>query len=188
MARTVYYAAASLDGYIADTEETLSWLLGFEGAGYAGGEAPTPMGEGGSYQEFFAGVGSLAMGSKTYEFIQREGGWAYGEMPAWVYTRRELEPIDGAEGLSFASGDVADLHAEILDAGSGKDLWVIGGGDLASQYVDAGLLDVVRVTVVPILLGEGLPLFARPLPRPLRLLAVTPFANGMAELSYEVMP
>ena len=73
MARTVYYAAASLDGYIADTEETLSWLLGFEGAGYAGGEAPTPMGEGGSYPEFFAGVGSLAMGSKTYEFIQRRG-------------------------------------------------------------------------------------------------------------------
>ena len=65
---------------------------------------------------------------------------------------------------------------------------MIGGGDLASQYVDAGLLDVVRVTVVPIVLGEGLPLFARPLPRPLRLLAVTPFANGMAELSYEVAP
>ena len=73
MARTVYYAAASLDGYIADPEETLPWLLGFEGAGYAGGEAPTPMGEGGSYPEFFAGVGSLAMGSKTYEFILERG-------------------------------------------------------------------------------------------------------------------
>ena len=186
MPSTVYYAAASLDGYIADTDETLTWLTGFEGAGYAGGEAATPMGEGGTYAEFFAGVGSLAMGSKTYEFVRREGVWAYGEMPAWVYTRRELEPIDGADGLSFASGDVAELHGEILEAAGGKDLWVIGGGDLASQYVDAGLLDTVRLTVVPVVLGEGLPLFARPLPRPLRLLAVTPFANGMAELSYEV--
>ena len=86
MTCTVHYAAASLDGLIAATEETLSWLTGFEGAGYAGGEAPTPMGEGGSYAESFAGVGSLAMGSKTYEFVQREGAWAYGDMPAWVYT------------------------------------------------------------------------------------------------------
>lgn len=185
MGRTVYYAAASLDGYIADREETLDWLMGFEGAGYAGGEARNPMGEGGTYHDFIAGIGSLVMGSGTYEFIQREGGWAYGEMPAWVYTRRELERIEDAE-LSFVSGDVAERHGEILEAAGGKDLWLIGGGDLASQYIAAGLLDLVRVTVVPIVLGDGLPLFAEPLPRPMRLLELTPFASGMAELSYEV--
>jgi len=183
VARTVYYAAMSLDGYIAEPAEKLDWLMGFEGQDFDGpGTLPIRA----DYPAFMEGIGSLAMGSKTYEFVLNEGGWSYGDTPTWVYTRRDLPAVEGAGGLRFTSGDVADLHAEMLAAAGGKDLWVIGGGDLASQYVAAGLLDLVQLTVVPVILGDGLPLFAEALPRPLRLIECHPFDSGMVRLSYTV--
>jgi dihydrofolate reductase len=183
MARTVYYAAMSLDGYIADLDENLEWLTGFDGPGYARDDAPGGPMEG-SYQRFFADVGALVMGSKTYGFIHGQSG-AYGEMPVWVLTSRELPSVEEASGLRFASGSVTVIHAEVMDAAAGKDLWVVGGGNVASQYLEAGLLEVVQVTIVPVVLGDGLPLFAGPVP-PLRLIDVTPYGNGMVELTYEV--
>ena len=181
--RTVYYAAMSLDGFIAEPEEKLEWLTGFDGPGYAGEGAGDPLSD--SAPKFMAGVGALVMGSKTYEFILGED-WAYGDLPVWVMTSRDLPVAEGAVGLRFAAGPVADLHDEMLGAAAGKDLWVVGGGGLASDYVAAGLLDVVRVTVVPTILGDGLPLFAEPVP-PMRLLGTTPFNNGMVELRYEIV-
>jgi dihydrofolate reductase len=186
MTKTVYYAAMSLDGFIAEPEEKLEWLTAFDGPGYAGatdGTEASPIEI--SYPAFMEGVGSLVMGSKTYEFLLNER-WTYGGMPVWVMTSRDLPTIDGAVGLEFAAGPVGDRHEEMLAAAAGKDLWVVGGGDLASQYIDAGLLDLVRVTVVPVVLGAGLPLFKRPVP-PMKLLGSTAFDNGMIELSYEVV-
>ena len=88
---------------------------------------------------------ALVMGAKTYDFIANENeAWAYDDMPSWVYTNRDLPRLDGAVNLQFASGDVTELHAEMLEAAGGKDLWMVGGGDLASQYSEAGLLDHVR--------------------------------------------
>jgi len=183
MARTVYYAAMSLDGYIADLDENLEWLTKFDGPGYAGAtDASGPMAS--SYPEFIEGVGALVMGSKTYDFI-RDENWAYGDLPAWVLTSRELPAMAGATGLRFASGSVAAVHDEVMAAAEGKDLWVVGGGNVASQYVDAGLLDILQVTIVPVVLGDGLPLFAGPVP-PMKLLDVTPYGNGMTELTYEL--
>lgn len=182
-ARTVYYAAATLDGFIADPGETLTWLTGFKPAEGNAGEG-LPLED--AYTSFFEGIGALVMGSRTYEFVRREGYWPYGDMPAWVYTSRELERMEQAGGLRFASGEVAADHAGQLEAAAGRDVWILGGGELASQYVEAGLLDELRVTVVPIVMGKGLPLFARPVARPMRLTSTRPFANGMVELSYEV--
>jgi dihydrofolate reductase len=183
MARTVYYAAMSLDGYIADLDENLEWLTGFDGPGYARDDAPGGPMEG-SYQRFLADVGALVMGSKTYEFILGQS-WAYGDLPVCVLTSRDLPAVGEARGLRFASGSVTAIHDEAMEAAAAKDLWVVGGGNVASQYLEAGLLDVVRVTIVPVALGDGLPLFADPVP-PMRLLAVTPYGNGMVELTYEV--
>ena len=184
MARTVYYAAMSLDGYIADLEENLEWLMRFDGPGYAGEAAARgPMES--SYEGFYAGVGALVMGSKTYEFVLGHE-WSYGDMPTWVLTSRDLPAAEGADGLHFGSGPVAAMHAEAEEAAAGKDVWLVGGGDVATQYVDAGLLDVVQVTVVPVVIGAGLPLFAGPVP-PLRLLDLTPYGNGMVELTYELV-
>ncbi|MEO7198150.1 MAG: dihydrofolate reductase family protein [Solirubrobacterales bacterium] len=184
MGRTVYYAAMSLDGYIAEPEERLDWLMGFDGPGYAGDDGSSVQD---AMSTFMAEVGSMVMGSKTYEFLLREGSWPYGDTPTWVYTSRELETIEGAGALKFASGNVTELHAEMLAAADGKDVWMIGGGNLGSQYVAARLLDQVRVTVVPVILGDGLPLFAEPLAEPMRLLDTTSFDNGMVELSYEIV-
>jgi dihydrofolate reductase len=181
-ARTVYYAAMSLDGYIADPEEGLDWLMGFEPTGYGGeGEAG-----GNTFDDFFGGVGAMTMGSRTYEWIGDHVAWPYGDTPSWVYTSRELEPLDGAGKVSFTSGPVGELHGEQLEVAAGRDLWVIGGGNLASQYVAAGLLEAVRLTVVPTILGGGYPLFDEPLPRPMRLMAANPLASGMLDLSYEL--
>jgi dihydrofolate reductase len=172
----------SLDGFIAEPEEKLEWLIGFDGPGYAGTDAG-PVSE--SFPAFMAGVGALVMGSKTYEFILDQE-WAYADLPVWVMTTRDLPRVEDASGLAFASGSVAELHDEMVAAAGGKDLWVVGGGVLASQYVAAGLLDLVRLTVVPTVLGAGLPLFAEPVP-PMKLLAATPFDSGMVELSYEIV-
>lgn len=185
MARNVYYAAASLDGFIAEPEEKLEWLTGFEGAGYAGGEDVGDALDGAP--AFFESIGALVMGSKTYEFMCAHGEWPYGERPSWVLTHRRLEPMAAAPDLRFAAGEIAELDAEIKATAAGRDVWVVGGGDLASQYIAAGLLDRVQLTVVPVVLGAGLPLFAQPIERPLRLLAVEPFASGMAGLTYEVV-
>jgi dihydrofolate reductase len=183
MSRTVYYAAISLDGYIADVEENLEWLMKFDGPGYAGeaaGDGPMES----SYEGFYAGVGALVMGSKTYEFVL-DHDWPYGEMPTWVLTSRDLPVADGAGGLHFASGPLAAVHEEAAEAAAGKDVWLVGGGNVATQYVEAGLLDVVQVTIVPVVLGAGLPLFAGPVAA-MKLLELTPYGNGMVELTYEV--
>lgn len=181
-ALTVYYAAMSLDGYIAEPEEKLEWLTRYEGRGYAGAGASDVES---SYPDFIADVGAVAMGSKTYEFILEEP-WSFEELPTWVLTSRELPAVADAVDLRFTSGDVSDLHPELVESAGGGHLWVVGGGVLASQFLAAGLLDRVTITIVPTVLGAGLPLFAEPVP-PLRLLGMRPFDNGMAELSYEVV-
>jgi dihydrofolate reductase len=152
--RTTYYTAATLDGFIADAEDSLDWLFVQD----QDGDGPL------NYEEFIAGIGALVMGSTTYEWIlahnQRTGeSWAY-DIPAWVMTHRELPGIDGAD-VRFAQGEVAAVHAEMTAAAGGKDLWVVGGGDLAGQFADAGLLDEVITYVAPVTLGAGRPILPR---------------------------
>ena len=188
-ARTQYYCAATLDGFIADPDDGLGWLLGYDGS-YAGeGGEPGPMGEGLAYERFYDGVGALVSGSATYEFIlghEGAGGeWPYPGKPYWVLSSRDLPVPEGAD-VRVGAAEVADLHAEMLAAAGERNLWVVGGGDVASQFADAGLLDEVLVTVVPVVLGEGKPLFGRALPGgPLRLTGTTVFESGMVELRYE---
>jgi dihydrofolate reductase len=81
-------------------------------------------------------------------------------MPAWVATHRDLPGIDGAD-IRFAQGEVASLHDELVAAADGKDVWVVGGGDLAAQFAEAGRLDQVICYIAPVTLGAGRPLFPR---------------------------
>jgi dihydrofolate reductase len=179
MPKTQYLCAATLDGYIADADDGLDWLMGFEGSGGPSNAEPME----GVIDSFLEGIGALVMGSSTYEFILGHGGWAYGGRPTWVLTSRELPTIEGAN-LRFHDGAVEEIHDQVLEAAGDRDVWILGGGPVASQYVEEGLLDELLLTVVPILLAEGKPLFEDPLLEPMTLLGTRAFSNGMVELRY----
>jgi dihydrofolate reductase len=121
-----------------------------------------------NYAEFVSHVGALAMGSTTYEWIldhefagkdPAEWKWPY-DIPCWVFTHKQLQVVPGAE-IRFVSGDVAPVHEEMVAAAGGRNLWIVGGGDLVGQFADAGLLDEVIVYIAPVTLGAGAPLLVR---------------------------
>lgn len=194
MATTIYYCASSLDGYIAEADDSLDWLTGYQGSFDHGAAEPNPTGEGGAYEDFYASVRALVMGSATYEWLLDHldlaggGEWPYRGKPCWVLSSRELRPPEG-EGVDVrvAEGPVGELYGEMAAAAGDGVLWVVGGGGVASQLAAEGRLDEVHVTVVPVVLGEGKPLFARPLPGgAMRLTGTRAFRNGMVELRYEI--
>jgi dihydrofolate reductase len=180
--KTQYYTATSLDGFIATEDDSLDWLF--------------PLGNVNdtSYPAFIAEVGALAMGSVTYEWMLRheqliaaETGsrWPYAQ-PAWVFSTRSLPAVPGAD-IRFVRGDVRPVHAAMRSAAGDKNLWIVGGGDLAGQFYDAGLLDEVIVQIGSVTLGKGKPLFPRRLTNPpLRLVSVGQIGTGFAELRYVV--
>ena len=187
MSRAQYYCAASLDGYIAESDDTLAWLMEYRGSFEGGGAEPMK----GSYDRFYDGVGALVMGSATYEFILRHEGkgerWPYPGKPTWVLTSRDLPRHSAADAdIRFANAEVTALYDEMMAAAGERDLWVVGGGNVASQFADEGLLDEVVVTVVPVVLGQGKPLFDRRVPGgPMQLVGTRTLDTGMVELRYE---
>ena len=192
MPRTQYYCAATLDGFIADPDDGLGWLFGYEGSFDGEGAEPGPMSEGGAYERFYADVGALVSGSTTYEFVldhlDDDSSWPYEDKPYWTLSSRDLRVPEGDRvDVRIADAAVADLYDEMIAAAGERNLWVVGGGNVASQFADAGLLDEVHLTVVPVILGAGKPLFDRPPPiGPMKLTGTRTFANGMAELRYEL--
>jgi dihydrofolate reductase len=182
MQRIQYYTATSLDGFIATEDNSLEWLFSLAGIGES------------SYPAFIAEVGALAMGSTTYEWMIRNAekvaaetgsSWPYAQ-PTWVFSSRVLPAIDGAD-IRFVSGDVRNVAENLRAAAGTKNIWVVGGGDLAGQFYDAGLLDELIVQIGSVTLGQGKPLFPRRVLSPnLRLLSVHQMGVGMAELRYEV--
>ena len=179
---TQYYTATSIDGFIATEDDSLDWLF--------------PLGDVNdtSYGAFIAEVGALAMGASTYEWMLRHAEhvaesvgspWPYTQ-PAWIFTHRALPTIAGAD-LRFVQGDVRPVHAAMQSAAGAKNVWIVGGGDLAGQFHDAGLLDEILLQVGSVTLGRGKPLFPRRLTQPpLKLLGVRQVGSGFAELRYAV--
>ncbi|MCR1786446.1 dihydrofolate reductase family protein [Nocardioides carbamazepini] len=154
MTRTTYYTATTLDGFLADPDDSLAWLMRQD------------LDESGpqNYGAFIERIGALVMGSTTYEWVLAhlaESGeaWYYAQ-PTWVMTSRELPTLDGAD-VRFAKGAVVGVHDELRAAAGDKDVWVVGGGDLAGQFAEAGLLDDVIVSIAPVVLGAGRPLLPR---------------------------
>jgi dihydrofolate reductase len=194
VARTVYYVASSLDGYVAEADDSLEWLLEYEGSFEHETGEPGPMSEGGSYERFYEGVGALVAGSVTYEWILDHldvaggGKWPYRGKPCWVLSSRALRlPAGDGVDVRIVNGSVRELYGEMAASAGDGVLWVVGGGSVASQFGDEGLLDEVHLTVVPVVLGAGKPLFERRLPNgPMQLTGTRPFKNGMVELRYEI--
>jgi dihydrofolate reductase len=174
MSRAQYYVAATVDGFIADPHGGLEWLTSMEG----GAED--------TYEQFLPTVGVLAMGATTYEWLlDHISEWPYPEHSSWVFTHRELPAFEGAD-VRFVSGPPADHIEELRSAAGERNVWMVGGGELASQFVEAGLLDDLILTVVPTILGEGIPLFARGIPGRLKRAGTREFESGMVELRFEL--
>lgn len=180
--KTLYYTAASLDGFLADTENSLDWLFQFS-------EDTSE-----DYNNSMAEVGAIAMGSTTYEWLlaneirldsDQAKPWPYSQ-PTWIFTSRKLPLIPGAD-IRFVSGDVRPVHEAMYSAADGKSIWITGGGDLAGQFHDHGLLDEIVVTIASITLGGGAPLLPRKIVTPpLRLKSVKQLGADFVTLTYEV--
>jgi dihydrofolate reductase len=194
VARTIYYCASSLDGYIAASDDSLEWLTGYEGTYEDEAATSGPMDGGGSYERFYEGVAAVVMGSVTYEWILDHleaaggGSWPYSGKPCWVLSSRDLRRPEGdGVDVRIANTPVPELYPEMTAAAGDQALWIVGGGGVASQFADAGLLDELHLTVVPAVLGAGKPLFERALPDgPMQPTGTTAFRTGMVELRYEV--
>lgn len=181
--KTQYYTASSLDGFIADKNHSLDWLFQF-------GDGP-----GDDYNEFIDNVGAMTMGSSTYEWLlehdilatpDKPKPWPYAQ-PTWIFTSRELSVIPQAD-IRFVSGDVRPVHEAMVAAAAGKNIWIVGGGDLVGQFHDHGLLDEIIVTIAPVTLGSGAPVLPRAITTPpLRLLSAQPYAGVYAQLKYDVI-
>jgi len=165
MAKTQYLVAASLDGFIADLENSLEWL--FQAEASASQEASAAKND--RFGRFFAEVGAMVMGATSYEWVldhekllDEPEKWHayYGDIPSWVFTHRPLPAIPGAE-ISFVSGDVRPVHEQMTAAATGRNLWVVGGGELAGQFADQGLLSEIILALAPATLGAGAPLLPR---------------------------
>ncbi len=179
--KTQYYVATSINGYIADENNSLDWLFQFG--------VIESMKD--SYPRFISKVGAAAMGSTTYEWVVEQENmlenpekWPY-KIPTWVFSSRKLPVVDGAD-IRFVEGDVAPFHAEMVKAADGKNLWLAGGGDLVGQFHDHGLLDEVILSVAPVMLGSGAPLLPRNITiPPMKLVDVQKHNDVFAALTYE---
>jgi dihydrofolate reductase len=157
--RFIYRTATSLDGFIADPEHSLAWLFAAE-------HVPERLSE---HDAFLAGVGALVMGGNTYRWVLDEsdllthpGRWQefHGERPTFVFTTRESPRPDGAD-VRLVRGEVGEQLDAIVGAADGRDVWVVGGGELAGRFHAAGALDQLHVSIAPVTLGAGAPLLPR---------------------------
>ena len=175
--RVRVYIATSLDGYIAGPDHDLSWLMGPDAANPGGETDPGAL----TYEAFIADVGALLMGRGTCDVVQDLGGWQhYGDRPVLVATHRELE--DMPPTVRAVSGPIDELVDAALEAAAGADVY-IDGGDVIRQAAEADLIDDLTLTIAPIALGDGHPLFAGLGRRyPLEILSHHTFAGGRVQI------
>ena len=176
------HMVASLDGFIARKDGRVDWL-----------ETSDTFEEGGTLdpeyvQAFLETIDCYVMGSRTYEtaldFETKGFGWSYGDKPTFVLTRRALPKT--RDTVQLCSGDLADLVNRRLKP-SFRSIWFVGGGEVAGECLRLGLADEVRYSIVPALIGAGIPFFGG-LDRDLdlHLMEVKAYKSGMVALRYQV--
>jgi len=176
------HMAASLDGFIARKDGSVDWLETSDE--FAGGESMAPE----FVQAFLKTIDCYVMGSRTYEtalkFAAKGFGWSYGDKPTFVLTHRELPRI--RDTVEFYAGDLAQFVNGRLRP-TFRNIWFAGGGVVSAECLRLGLADEVRYSILPILIGEGIPFFEK-LDRDvaLHLVEVKAWKNGMVELRYDV--
>lgn len=174
--RITLYIAASVDGYVADAEGGVDWLEEFQAESEEDGDVE-------GFPEFFASVDCLVMGATTYEQVLGFGEWPYDDKPTYVFTHRDLPAA--TEAVEFVDRDVADLSRELKR--QYDHIWLVGGARLARAFLREREVDALRLFSVPILLGEGISLFAGEYPRQrLQLLDTEVHDTEIVEHRYEI--
>jgi dihydrofolate reductase len=180
--RVTIHMAASLDGFIARKDGSVDWLETSDE--FAGGETMDPS----VVDAFLETIDCYVMGSRTYEtglsFEAKGLGWPYGDKPTFVLTRRELQRI--RDTVDFYSGDLAEFVNGHLRP-TFRAVWFVGGGAVCAECLRLGLADEIRYSILPILIGDGIPFFGK-LERdiPLHLAEIKAYKSGIVELRYEV--
>lgn len=170
-ALTQYFVASSVDGFIATEDDDLGWLLSLD-PGDGSGDTNNP------YEGFMEQTGAVAMGATTYEWVLAHdpGPWAFSQ-PTWVFTHRDLPIAQGGGEIRLTDAPVPEVHAEMVAAAGGRNVWLVGGGELVGEFLDHDLLDELWLGLTPVILGHGKPLLPRRRTRPMRLLSITPSSN-----------
>jgi dihydrofolate reductase len=180
--RVTIHMAASLDGFIARKDGRVDWMETSDH--FEGGDTMSPE----FVEEFLKTIDCYVMGSRTYEtaldFEAKGLGWAYGDKPTFVLTSRELRKT--RDSVEFYSGELALFVDERLKPNF-RSIWFVGGGQLSGECLRLGLADEVRYSIMPVLIGDGIPFFDR-LAKDvaLHLVEVKPYKSGTVALRYEV--
>lgn len=167
---TTLFIATSLDGYIAGPDDDVSWL--FTDADYG-------------FEEFYSTIDTLIMGRGTYDVLRRMGRWPYHGKRTMVVTRSPKLDI-WTPDTAFFNGSLQSLEQLLKEQGV-KNSWLVGGGELVASYLNEHLVEQVVVSVHPVLLGHGVPLFPTEIPRQrLELLNAEAYDSGLVQLKYKV--
>ena len=173
--KIILYIATSLDGYIAKRNGTVDWLTeDLNEIASASNDR---------YDEFYHTIDTVVMGSITYDQVINElspDQWVYEGKKCYVATSKKREPDSRAE---FISDDITQKIADLKQQ-QGKDIWLVGGGNLINQFIKEDLIDKYVITIIPTILGDGIPLFLNENPEIKLKLVETHTSNGMVELSY----
>lgn len=173
--KTIYFAAASLDGYIADVHDSLEWLFK---------NGPTDIS---FIDQFVETVGAIAMGSTTYKWLlDNSKTWPY-KVPCLVFTHQSFKVMDGAD-VRFVKGEIPVQHEELKKLAKGKNVWLMGGGDLVGQFHDHGLLDEMHIQTVAVFLNEGRKLFSRKTDSAFKINRITQRGDTCVEVVYLTKP
>jgi dihydrofolate reductase len=183
MTLTQYNTATSIDGFIADEDNSLDWLFQVEADGTEN-----------RFAGFLRDVGAMAMGATTYQWVldherlldepEKWKEW-YDDLPCWVFTHRDLPAVPNAN-IRFVHGDVRPVHADMVEAAGGRNVWLVGGGELVGQFADHALLDEIILGIAPVTLGAGAPLLPRRLTGVLELVGAETINSAFVEVRYRV--
>ncbi|MCF8245474.1 MAG: dihydrofolate reductase family protein [Saprospiraceae bacterium] len=172
MGKTIFYVAASLDGFLADENGSVDWLMPFQNEPYDYG-----------YTDFLGQIGHVLTGSLTYEQAKEfPGGWNFPDTTTWVFAQRNLE-TEGRNDIILWRNGAVELMEKLRS--EPKDIWLLGGARLAANFFNEGLVDELVLTQIPLVLGKGKPLFEGVAKQfDLRLQKVEQFPNGVVQLTY----
>jgi dihydrofolate reductase len=173
--KVIVHIAASADGYIARPDGDLEWLT----------SRPAPKGFYGM-GAFEKSIDTQLLGRKTYEVGRSMGATFDSKKSRTVVFSRHRPPADAPSGVEFVNGPIAPFLSRLREQ-PGKDIWLMGGGDLIASFLDEHAIDEFVISVVPVFIGDGIPLIARRHRHvPLDLRSVERFDDGLVQLHYRV--